>query len=260
MKNPETIAQMDEIVFEHRNKNYGAYSLRKLYNKHVVRALFIASATMVAGLAYPLVLSYHTRWSGPVMGNDGLIEFIHQAPPAEPPVVPPLPPVTDVQKRYTFTAPVVVADENIADIGMPTMDDFNDHASNVPVDLNPETSVIRQPDILPDAVEKEEIRVFVEEMPTYLGGENERVKFLSENIRYPQIASETGVQGTVYVQFVVDSKGNITNAQVIRGIGGGCDEEALRVIKMMPQWHAGRQNGQSVPVLFTMPVVFKLQN
>jgi len=108
--------------------------------------------------------------------------------------------------------------------------------------------------------EKKEIFTTAEEMPLYTGGEAERIKFLHDNIQYPQLAAEISVQGTVYIRFVVDSKGNITDAFVLRGIGGGCDEEALRVLKAMPQWHPGKQNGKAVRVLFTMPIMFKLQN
>jgi len=107
--------------------------------------------------------------------------------------------------------------------------------------------------------EKKEYSQLVEEMPSFPGGEAERNKFLADNIVYPQQATENGIQGTVYVSFVVDSKGNVTDVKVLRGIGGGCDEEAVRVVKMMPQWHPGKQNGKNVRVLFNMPIYFKLQ-
>jgi len=107
--------------------------------------------------------------------------------------------------------------------------------------------------------ESKPVYTIVEEMPQYPGGEAERNKFLAVNIVYPQQATENGIQGTVYVSFVVDSKGNITDVKVLRGIGGGCDEEALRVVKMMPHWSPGKQNGKPVRVLFNMPIYFKLQ-
>ncbi len=109
------------------------------------------------------------------------------------------------------------------------------------------------------AKESDAVFTVVEEMPSFPGGETERNKFLSENIVYPQQAAENGIQGTVYVSFVVDTKGNVTDAKILRGIGGGCDEEALRVVKMMPKWVSGKQNGKRVRVLFNMPVYFRLQ-
>jgi TonB family protein len=107
--------------------------------------------------------------------------------------------------------------------------------------------------------ESEAVFTIVEEMPSFPGGEIARNKFLSENIVFPQLATESGIQGTVYVSFIVDSKGNITDAKILHGIGGGCDEEALRVVKMMPNWKPGRQNGKLVRVLFNMPIYFTLK-
>jgi protein TonB len=96
-------------------------------------------------------------------------------------------------------------------------------------------------------------------MPEFQGGEEELMKFLKNNISYPQMAKESGIQGTVYVTFVVTSAGKVISASVLRGIGGGCDEEALRVVKMMPEWKSGKQNGQAVPVQFNLPIKFILQ-
>jgi protein TonB len=99
----------------------------------------------------------------------------------------------------------------------------------------------------------------VDVMPSFPGGEAELNKYLAENIIYPQQAFENGIQGTVYVSFIVDLKGNLTDVKLLRGIGSGCDQEALRVVQMMPQWHPGQQKGKIVPVLYKMPVYFKLQ-
>jgi TonB family protein len=103
------------------------------------------------------------------------------------------------------------------------------------------------------------VYTFVKEMPSFPGGDSERLKFLSKNIRYPQQASENGIQGTVYVSFVVKSNGSLADIKIIQGIGGGCDEEALRVVKKMPTWRPGYQNGKKVEVLYTMAIKFRLQ-
>ena len=109
--------------------------------------------------------------------------------------------------------------------------------------------------------EEEEAQVFfiVEEMPEFPGGEEARTRFLLENIKYHQMARESGIQGVVYVTFVVEPDGSISNVRVIRGIGGGCDEEAIRVVKMMPKWIPGNQRGKPVRVQFNMPIKFTLQ-
>ena len=108
--------------------------------------------------------------------------------------------------------------------------------------------------------EEEEAQIFtvVEAMPGFPGGEAARIKYLNENIKYPQMARESGIQGRVFVTFVVEKDGSVTDVRVLRGIGGGCDEEAVRVIKNMPRWNPGKQRGKPVRVQFNMPILFKL--
>ncbi len=105
---------------------------------------------------------------------------------------------------------------------------------------------------------EDEIFVFVEDQPGYPGGDAARIKYLQDNIKFPVMAIESGIQGTVYVTFVVEKDGRITSVKVLRGIGGGCDEEAVRVIKKMPRWKPGKQRGRPVRVQFNMPVRFVL--
>jgi periplasmic protein TonB len=107
-------------------------------------------------------------------------------------------------------------------------------------------------------VEEPEIFVIVEEMPRYPGGEAARLRFFSENLRYPVMAREAGIKGTVFVAFVVGEDGSITDVKLLRGIGGGCDEEAIRVVRLMPKWIPGRQRGQAVKVHYNMPIRFEL--
>jgi protein TonB len=110
-----------------------------------------------------------------------------------------------------------------------------------------------------EEVAEMEIFTVVESMPGYPGGDAARMKFLQENIKYPQMARESGIQGTVYVTFVVETEGSVTDVRVLRGIGGGCDEEAIRVINLMPKWNPGKQRGKPVRVQFNMPIKFTLQ-
>ncbi|NLH53637.1 MAG: energy transducer TonB [Bacteroidales bacterium] len=110
-----------------------------------------------------------------------------------------------------------------------------------------------------EVIEEQEIFQVVESMPEFPGGEEARIAFLRDNIKYPQMARESGIQGTVYVTFVVETDGRVTAVRVLRGIGGGCDEEAVRVVKAMPRWIPGKQRGKPVRVQFTMPIKFTLQ-
>ncbi len=105
----------------------------------------------------------------------------------------------------------------------------------------------------------EEIFKIVERMPVYPGGEQELFKFLGQNIKYPAMARDAGISGRVFVTFVVEKDGSITGVRILRGIGGGCDEEAVRVVSMMPDWTPGVQKGKPVRVQFNLPIFFNLR-
>jgi TonB family protein len=100
--------------------------------------------------------------------------------------------------------------------------------------------------------------VIMETLPEYPGGDEARLKFLRDNVVYPKEAREKRIEGTVYVNFIVGKDGSISNVKVARGIGGGCDEEAVRVVSMMPNWKPGKQRGKEVRVSYNMPVKFTL--
>ena len=115
------------------------------------------------------------------------------------------------------------------------------------------------PEVVEEEVVEQEIFQIVEEMPAFPGGEKALLEYVAKGIKYPQIARETGIQGRVFVGFVVEPDGSISNVKLLRGIGGGCDEEAMRVIKSLPKWKPGKQRGKAVRVSYQIPVFFKLQ-
>ncbi len=262
MTNQEVFAApMDEIVFEHRNKTYGAYILRKLYPKNVTKALIMAVIILLGGLAYPLASSYYAQKRAKYIEKAASAEFIDMDKPKEeapPPPPPPPPPPAALEQKVKFVAPIVTTEEVVEDADIFNQDDLAQTTTNEAVAIE-EIVVETKVEVIEVEESKKEVFTIVEEMPAFPGGEAERNKFLAENIQYPQQATENGIQGTVYVSFVVDSKGNVTDVKILRGIGGGCDEEALRVVRMMPKWHPGKQNGKNVRVLFNMPIYFKLQ-
>ena len=110
-----------------------------------------------------------------------------------------------------------------------------------------------------EEVVEEEIFTIVEEQPSFPGGEDKLFEYLYSNIKYPQVAKENGITGRVFLTFVVEKDGSIANPKVLRDIGGGCGQEALRVVKSMPKWSPGKQRGKPVRVQFNLPVVFDLQ-
>lgn len=107
-------------------------------------------------------------------------------------------------------------------------------------------------------LQNDQVFMVVEKMPEYPGGDDARIKFMVENIKYPEQAKKNGIQGVVFVSYIVEKDGKISNVKTIRGIGGGCDEEAERVISLMPNWKPGFQKGQPVRVQFNLPVRFSL--
>ncbi len=109
-----------------------------------------------------------------------------------------------------------------------------------------------------EEVEEEQIFTIVEDQPSFPGGDAALMKYLQENLKYPTMAREAGIQGTVFVTFVVEIDGNITDVRILRGVGGGLDEEAIRVVQSMPAWTPGRQRGQAVRVQFNLPIRFVL--
>jgi periplasmic protein TonB len=249
-----------ELVFENRNKEYGAYQIRKNYEKQVIRAFLFTLGAIVLAVAIPVIINLISKMdfsSKTVVSEEiSLAEppSIDKATPPPPPVIPPPP----VVKTIKFTPPVVVKDEEVQDEPPPTQEEMKDvqistvtQEGNTTEDLPPENPV----------VDPDEGKVFtiVEEMPSFPGGEDKMLEYIARNIKYPPVARENNITGRVYVSFVVDKDGKIKEAKILRGIGGGCDEEALRVVKSMPDWKAGRQNGRSVQVQFNLPVNFTLK-
>lgn len=171
------------------------------------------------------------------------IEITRREPTPPPPPPPPAPEEPEE---------IEIVEEEVEDvIDIRTEDD----ASRVQVE-----TYVPPPPPKPKVEEvTEEIFVVVEEQPEFPGGSAAMMKFLGDNIRYPVIAQENGIQGRVITNFVVERDGSITDVQVVRGVDPSLDKEAVRVIESMPRWKAGRQRGSAVRVRFTLPVVFRLQ-
>ena len=135
------------------------------------------------------------------------------------------------------------------------------------IDINADVSqeeVIEEYTYQPPEIEEEElveaeIFTIVQEQPEFVGGTAKMLEYIQKNIKYPMMARESDIQGTVYVYFVVEPDGSISNVKLARGIGAGCDEEAIRVVNSMPKWKPGKQRGTAVRVSFTLPIIFKLQ-
>ena len=116
-----------------------------------------------------------------------------------------------------------------------------------------------KPQVTQIEIVEAEIFKVVEVMPEFPGGAAKMMEYIQKNMKYPMMARESDIQGRVFVNFVVEPDGSISNVAVLRGIGGGCDEEAVRVVQSMPKWNPGKQRGTAVRCAFTVPIIFKLQ-
>jgi protein TonB len=255
----QRVESLEEMVFKNRNKEYGSYQLRKKYRKYVTISLILGLILIGAGVGYPLISSYLNKSRIMREKEKSVTAEMLNAPKEElPPPPPPPPPPEALVEKVKFTAPKVVEDTTI-ETGLQTQDDLANKANtevpteDVEVEVKDEKpQVIEQP-------QQAEIFTVVEEQPGYPGGEESRIKFLQDNIKYPEEAKELGIQGKVFVTFVVEVDGSITDVRVLRGIGGGCDEEAIRVVRAMPKWVPGKQRGVPVRVQFNLPIKFTLQ-
>jgi protein TonB len=253
------VEPLEFIVFRNRNKEYGSYYLRKKYRKFVTISLILGLMLIGVVVAYPLINAYINKEKLIREKEKEVGVTIDNLKQEEaPPPPPPPPPPEAMVEKVKFTAPVVVEDTTI-EVSMASMDDLNKKGN---VEAPTEDVEVEVKDEGPKVIEtpvQAEIFTVVEEQPGYPGGEEARISYLQQNIKYPEEAKELGIQGKVFVTFVVEVDGSITDVRVLRGIGGGCDEEAIRVVKSMPKWVPGKQRGVPVRVQFNLPIKFTLQ-
>jgi periplasmic protein TonB len=251
------VESLEEIVFKDRNKQYGAYYLRKQYRNHILFSLLIAVFFVGSALTYPLLTDHSLK--GKLRADTLVVTADAFRKMMEEPKTPPPPPAAEKQEKIpAFTAPKVIIDSIDSDFGKQEL-----LAENKPTPLStvddPGVKVPDKPEPVLPEVEKQDPVLWVPEMPSFPGGNVEMQNFLVNHMRYPGEAREISIQGTVYLSFVVEPDGSITNITILRGIGGGCEEEALRVVKSMPNWVPGKQNGHPVRVMLTLPVKFTLK-
>jgi len=258
----------NKIVFEGKNQAYGAFVIRKDYNKTVSKAVVISVLFFVFCLSVPAILAYldSLKSNENVLVEDNNIDLM-DAPPVNPdePPPPPVEPPPPVQETIKFVPPVVTNEEVPEDEIPPTQDELketnagvttqegNDGVVDLPME-EPKNEVIEDPDA-------NKVFVSVEEMPSFPGGDEGLMKYMQKNVNYPALEKDAGISGTVYVYFVINKEGAVEDTKVVRGVkgGSGLDKEALRVINNMPKWSVARQNGRPVKVQFTYPVKFVLR-
>lgn len=244
----------EEIVFSHRNKEYGAYYIRKRYKKYVILAFFMAFFVVASAVVVPLIDSYYNKNKLRKQMEKTVQVVLEDVEEAAPPPPPPPPPAA-LEAAVKFVAPVVV-DSVKEEVQLATFDENLEAA----VAEAPPTEIIVE-EKKEEVVEKEEPAFLVVEEPaTFQGGDLGNFNiWVSQNIKYPQLAVENGISGKVYIQFAVNAKGTVVDAKVLRGVDPSLDQEAIRVVNSSPKWTPPKQGGRPVKQLFTLPVVFKLQ-
>jgi len=250
----KSYSSFDELVFEHRNKDYGAYIIRKKYNRTVLIALLVAVISFTLAVFIPSIRAKHRAQSIAMEARaviaEMAIELKQEIPPAPPPppLVPQQPP--EQQTVVKYVAPIVV------DTIKP-----EDQSAIAVTDEQIETSENKEVlQVLENSQEDASGEVYgiVEEMPQFPGGEIALCKYIANSIKYPVVAQKTGIQGKVYVSFIVDKDGGVTDVKVLQGVDPLLDREALRVVRSLPRWKPGKQRGVPVKVSYTVPINFIL--
>ena len=266
-----------DLVFEGKNKEYGAYVLRKETGKRNVKALIwvLIGIAAIFALAYANLAIQNAMKSNATIDTDVELSKLAQKKEAkverkeevkkvelEQKVV------EKVKSSVKFTAPEIKKDDEVKpEDELKSQDDLSKTNTaigvyNVEGNDEAEGEVLKAKEVVVDEKPKEEeTKVFdvVEQMPQFPGGPQALFEYLSKNIKYPVVAEENGIQGRVIVTFVVERDGSITDVKVAKSVDPSLDKEAMRVVKSMPNWIPGKQNGSAVRVKYTVPVTFKLQ-
>lgn len=265
-----------DLIFEGKNKSYGAYRLRQSSGKrHLYAFLVVVIVTIIVFFAMRMITTYQTERKAkesmtqvtelsniqlqqPEVPEENIIQQYIAPPPVE------------LKSSIKFTPPVIKKDEEVSeDAEMKTQEFLTTSDLSISIadvkGTNEETGVdiatLQDHKVIVAAEEPEE-KIFevVEQPASFPGGQAALMTWLSENIRYPVIAQENGIQGRVILQFVVSSDGTIDDIKVVRGVDPSLDREATRLVSEMPKWIPGRQGGRAVKVRFTLPIVFRLQS
>jgi len=255
----EQVQRWEDIIFENRNKEYGAYAIRKNYDDRILTGWTI-SLGVVALIFLSSFLSGEdpaiTTVAGPTcffpMPKPNVIpdRKITPTAPAPKQLNKNLPPVVTPKDIPDPVDPVKPADPitsgGTGDTGTPNNGEVQSGGNdiNVPVDITPTLPYVLAPEV----------------MPAYEGGMEAMMKFLQKKLRYPTSAQKLKEQGTVYVSFIISSAGEVTNVEIVKGFYRDCDKEAVRVISLMSKWKPGLQNKMPVAVKMVLPIKFKLDS
>jgi protein TonB len=252
-----------ELVFQGKNKEYGAYKLRSESDRRHNIAMIIIAVVAVVGFSLPKLIEMATPKQHvavvDVMNMSKLAPAevkndIKKVKPVEPPPA--------LKSSIKFTAPIIKKDEDVKEEykSQEVLTNTKVAISIADVKGNDEKGKdiadIKQ---AVTQVEEDHVYQVIEQMPQYPGGESELMSYIAKNLKYPVIAQENGIQGKVILRFVVSKSGVVDKIEVVRSLDPACDKEAVRVVKTLQRWIPGKQNGVNVSVYYTLPIAFKLE-
>jgi len=246
---------LEDIVFESRNKEYGSFVLRKKFRKFLTIAFLITIICAGTAILIPFIKALNNKEDKVIVVKTTVVKMEAVKDDIPPPPPPPPPPPAAVEAQVKYVAPVIV-DSSVVVEEIAMVTELVETTVN---EAPPEkVEVVVQEEA---AIEVEEVAfIIVEEPATFQGGDlNLFREWVQKNLEYPAIAAENGISGKVYVQFAVNSKGEVTDVKVLRGVDASLDKESVRVIMLSPKWNPARQGGRNVKQQFTIPLSFVLQ-
>lgn len=263
-----------DILFANRNRAYGAYQLRRAYNRYLGRALVIGLGLLVFVFTLPSIMS---AVRGLVPQEKPIDVIAELGPPPDidpnnpPPPPPPPPPTPPPPTRSTvkFVPPVIKKDEEVLEEEQKSVEEILDKKEDIgtedkkgndeappTMDESPSLDPVIE---APKVVEKTYEMFDIQKEPSFPGGLQEMYKWLNKNVEYPEMAKESGISGQVVLTFVVGKDGGINEVTIVKDIGGGCGKAVKATVEKMPRWSPGEANGHPVKVRYTLPFKFKLE-
>jgi len=248
--------QWIDIVFEGRNKAYGAYELRQENSKTTLRALIIGAVVFAVAVSAPLIISLIPDLSNNDEALDQKIVTIKLPPKEETPKdLPPPPPPPPKVDQVKFVKPEVAKTEDVVEEIVKVEDIKDKKVGDETIKGDPDAPLTVEPVGNGPSVVEEDNNIYntagIEVKPDFPGGLDKFYKFVGKNFQVPE---EDGLKGKIFVTFVVEKDGSLTDIKVLRDIGYGTGKEAIRVLKSCPRWNPGEQNGKKVRVLYSLPI------
>jgi len=245
----------DDLVFELKNKDYGAFFLRTVYRKNITIATGISLLILLFLVGPPFIMAKLNKNEKKLIYNTFTAELTdirnHDVTPPPPP--PPPPPMAEIKEQAKFILKIVDSTSDVVDI-MPN-DMRNDSLGNNKLLVDVDPPKLPPTDIDPTP----KTYISVQEMPEFPGGDQAVLDYIYLNFKYPKNTIDNNITGKVYVEFVVNEFGKVVEVRVLRGLDESSTKEAIRVVSSLPEWKPGKQDGNPVRVKFVVPIVLSLE-